>query len=54
LHWAAINGHRETTELLLARGANLTIRDHRFNATPQDWANEGGHAEIAELLKAAE
>ena len=50
LHWAAINGHRNTIELLVARGANLDIRDDRFDGTPEDWAREGGHMEIAEIL----
>lgn len=50
LHWAAMNGHRHTVDLLLARGASLTIRDARFNATPEGWAKEGGHVEIAEAL----
>ena len=52
LHWAAINGHRETVELLIARGANLEIRDEQFDSTPEGWALEGGHAEIADLLRA--
>lgn len=52
LHWAAINGHRGTVELLVSRGASLTIRDERFDGTPEDWANEGGHAELAQLLHA--
>jgi len=52
LHWAAINGHRKTVDLLLARGASLTIRDERFNATPEGWAKEGGHMEIARALHA--
>ncbi len=50
LHWAAINGHRKTVELLISRGASLTIHDQRFDGTPHDWANEGEHAQIAELL----
>jgi uncharacterized protein len=50
LHWAAMNGHRSTVDLLLARGASLTTRDARFNATPEDWAKEGGHLEIADAL----
>jgi uncharacterized protein len=50
LHWAAINGHRSTVELLVSRGASLSIRDERFDATPEDWANEGGHTELAQLL----
>jgi len=50
LHWAAINGHRITVELLVSRGANLTIRDARFNSTPEGWAIEGGHTELASVL----
>ena len=50
LHWAAINGHRNTIELLVARGARLDIRDDRFDGTPEDWAQEGGRADLAEVL----
>lgn len=52
LHWAAINGHRQTVDLLLARGASVTLRDARFNATPDEWAKEGGHLEIAAAVRA--
>lgn len=52
LHWAAMNGHRSTIELLVARGASLDIRDDRFDSTPEDWAREGGHADLAEILHA--
>ena len=51
LHWAAINGHRSTLELLVARGANLHLRDERFNSTPEGWAREGGHIDLADLLQ---
>jgi ankyrin repeat protein len=54
LHWAAINGHRTTVDLLLSRGASRTIRDARFKTTPEGWAVEGGHPDIARLLKAFE
>ncbi len=54
LHWAAMNGHRNTVDLLLARGASVAIRDARFNGTPEDWAKEGGHVEIADALHARE
>jgi ankyrin repeat protein len=52
LHWAAINGHRKTVELLVTRGASIDIRDERFDSTPEGWAIEGGHTDIAELLSA--
>ena len=54
LHWAAINGHRRTVELLLSRGASPLIRDARFKTTPGSWAAEGGHTDIARLLRAFE
>jgi len=51
LHWAAINGHRDVVELLVTRGASLEIRDARFNSTPEGWALEGGHIELAKFLE---
>lgn len=53
LHWAAINGHRNTVDFLVENGASLTMRDSRFEATPEEWAKEGGHAEIAARLREA-
>ena len=50
LHWAAHNGHADTVALLVSRGANLTLEDEQFHATADDWAEEGGHPEIAERL----
>ena len=50
LHWAAINGHRNVVELLVTRGASLDIRDARYHSTPEGWAREGGHIELAKLL----
>ena len=50
LHWSAINGHQSTVELLVSRGASLSIRDARFNSTPEGWAIEGGHHDLAHLL----
>jgi ankyrin repeat protein len=50
LHWAAINGHKDTVDFLVAHGADLTIRDARFGSTPERWAAEGQHDEIRELL----
>jgi len=51
LHWAAINGHANTVELLISRGANLTLKDTRFEATAEGWAEEGGHSQIADILR---
>ncbi len=53
LHWAAMNGHQETVEFLVKRGANLTIRDSKFDATPEEWAQEGGHTSIGATLRQA-
>jgi ankyrin repeat protein len=53
LHWAAINEHRDTIAFLLRHGANLTLRDAKFHATPEGWVGEGGHDEIRELLHRA-
>jgi ankyrin repeat protein len=50
LHWAAIYGHKDTVEFLVAHGADLTIRDAKFDSTPEGWAAEGKHDEIRELL----
>lgn len=51
LHWAACNGHKETVEMLLARGADKELRDEQFHYTPREWAAEFHHEEIAELLR---
>ena len=51
LHWAAINGHTGTVELLISLGANLELKDERFDATAEEWAKEGGHHEIADILR---
>ncbi len=50
LHWAAINGHKDTIAFLVAHGVDLTIRDTKFASTPEGWAAEGQHDEIRELL----
>jgi len=31
VHWAAINGHKDTAEFLVSHGADLTIRDAKFD-----------------------
>ena len=51
LHWAAISGHKETVAFLVAHGADLSIRDSKFDSTPEGWAAEGQHDEVRELLR---
>ena len=47
---AADQGRLAVVELLLARGATVTVRDTFYGATPLTWALDGGHAEIARRL----
>jgi hypothetical protein len=53
LHQAALAGHLEVVRLLVERGAHLDIRDIHFNGTALDWAEHGGHSEVAAYLKQA-
>jgi ankyrin repeat protein len=54
LHWAVVNGHEETVELLLANGSDVNAKDDAFSGeTPLHWAAENGHKEIVELLIAS-
>ncbi len=50
LHWAALNGHADVVRWLLERGAALDGRDARFDSTPEGWALETGHGDIAALI----
>lgn len=50
LHEAALKGHVEMAELLIASGADLSARDDRHATTPLQWAQVGGHAAIQEYL----
>jgi len=50
LHAAAGRGDLATVRLLLELGADPSVRDARFDATPQQWAGHGGHAEVAAPL----
>ncbi len=53
LHFAAEMGHTDVVKLLLAHpgiNVNATIRQDK---TPLDWAEENGHTECAELIRAA-
>jgi hypothetical protein len=48
LHYAAMEGHKEIVELLLANGADVNTKDD--GVTPLHFAASGDHKEIAELL----
>jgi ankyrin repeat protein len=52
LHWAAYAGHGRTVQLLLDRGAPIDVRDARYEGTPLDWAQHGGHSYDSRLLAA--
>ena len=54
LHEAAMNGEREIVDILLAAGADRTVRDARFDATPAGWAHHGDQPELAALLEPAD
>ena len=58
LHHAAIDGNAALVEQLLARGADLTRRDKRFNGNAAGWAYAGGHealgGRLADRVRAAE
>ncbi len=50
LHEAALRGDRAMCEWLVQRGAERTIRDRRFEATPAGWAAHAGHRDLADWL----
>ena len=41
---------KDAVAFLVAHGADLTIRDTKFDSTPEGWAAESKHDEIRELL----
>ncbi|GIH91132.1 ankyrin repeat domain-containing protein [Planobispora siamensis] len=50
LHEAAWAGELETVRALVELGADPSARDRDHNATPRDWAEHAGHAEVAAYL----
>jgi len=50
LHYAALFGHRELVDLLIANGASLDIRDTKVNALAANWAAHGGHQDLSDYL----
>lgn len=51
LHQAVASGSRETVELLLDAGADVTALDHVHQGTPLGWAGHMEQPAIAELLR---
>jgi len=55
LHECAIRGDFEGARFLIAHGVDLTIKDHRWNATAAGWAwHAANDKEMAKLLTDAE
>jgi ankyrin repeat protein len=53
LHAAAEHDDADLARLLLAAGADHTLRDPDFDGTPLDWARHLGHDAVAAVLAAA-
>ena len=51
LHQAALAGHFDVVRLLAERGARLDFKDIHHDGTAADWAEYGGHHDIAEYLR---
>ena len=51
LHIAAQSGKRAAVEALLDAGADPAIPDGIYGSSPAGWAEHGGHAGIAALLR---
>jgi ankyrin repeat protein len=51
LHYAALRGRRDTVEWLLARGADLSVRDPKVDRMPEDWAAHDEHNELAAFMR---
>ncbi len=54
LHQAAFHGHLDMVELLLAKGADLGIRDRFYAGTPLQWAITAGSSEVVTYLASRE
>ncbi len=50
LHQAAFYGHEELVDLLLERGADLTLTDDLYNGTAAGWARAGEHEALSQRL----
>jgi hypothetical protein len=55
LHECAIRGNYETAQFLIDHGIDMTIRDHRWNATAEGWAYHAAKDQnMAQFLARAE
>ncbi len=54
LHEAAMRGNLEMIRLLVRHGADPTLRDRGYDATPAGWAEHHGHTEAQNYLAALE
>ena len=50
LHAAGWNGNADAAAVLVAHGADLSIRDGKYRATPAGWADYAGHAAVRDLI----
>ncbi|CAN5446742.1 hypothetical protein BH09PLA1_BH09PLA1_15470 [soil metagenome] len=50
LHLAVADGNVAIVKLLMDAGADLSVQDAKYNATPQQWAEHFGRAEISTLF----
>ncbi len=53
MHEAAWHGERAACECLLRHGADATIRDTQYDATPAGWAREAGWEALADWIESA-
>lgn len=49
---ASERGHTEVVKVLLARGADVTVKDTFYGATAMTWALNNGHIEVVKVLLA--
>lgn len=54
LHEAANRGHADIVLMLLNAGSDPTVVDSRWHGNAAGWAEEGGHPDIATLLRLRE
>jgi ankyrin repeat protein len=53
LHQAVERDDLELVEMLLAAGADTSVKDYQFGGTPLDWAQEFRRARIVTAIKRA-